>query len=663
MLQVKTLLAVLFLSVPVWGQQITGGGGGNGNGTIATTPNALIGDNAGNAIAATGTGTNCVLVNGSSTACSAGSISGLTTNALVTAASSTTLQTICATCTLDSSGNISLAGSGAFGSSPPTITGTGVVAFGESTGQTCAATGVSCLKSDGTSHTLQLSNNNGSFASLLFSGGALGTPSSGTLTSATGLPISTGVSGLGTGVATFLATPSSANLLSAMTTSTGTGSLVFATSPTFVTPLLGTPTSGVMTNVTGLPPAAVTSAQGNGTKFQFSTGSTTTNDCVKFDANGNTVDAGSACGTSTGGGAGATLFSTTASTAVTATSATTLIGAVTGSLTVAANTFTAGALLQFQASGFYSTPATPASLTIDLKIGGTTRITTGAVVQIASVTNGTWELKCNVTTRTAGVSGTQIANCIFTGTGATITPGEAPMQTASTWTVDTTGTLALDLQATWSTTTGAPTITATNVAAWIPGSPVTSVFGATGAIANISGDCTTSGSSAITCTKTSGSSFATSATTDTTNAANISSGTLPAARYTNSYMTNGNFNSGTVASGGTGWVGMGQSAFRTANENTAQTPMPTAGTLSNLTVITTGAQGAVTMTITVRKNGAACTSPSTVSITISASAAAGTFTDLTHSCTWAAGDLVNLQFIEGAATSATFGGWGATITQ
>jgi hypothetical protein len=81
----------------------------------------------------------------------------------------------------------------------------------------------------------------------------LGTPASATLTNATGLPISTGVSGLGTGVATFLGTPSSANLLAAVSDETGTGSLVFATSPTLVTPALGTPASGVATNLTGLP--------------------------------------------------------------------------------------------------------------------------------------------------------------------------------------------------------------------------------------------------------------------------------------------------------------------------------------------------------------------------------------------------------------------------
>jgi len=81
----------------------------------------------------------------------------------------------------------------------------------------------------------------------------LGTPTSGTLTNATGLPISTGVSGLGSGVATFLATPSSANLASALTDETGSGSAVFATSPTLVTPALGTPSAVVLTSGTGLP--------------------------------------------------------------------------------------------------------------------------------------------------------------------------------------------------------------------------------------------------------------------------------------------------------------------------------------------------------------------------------------------------------------------------
>lgn len=63
---------------------------------------------------------------------------------------------------------------------------------------------------------------------------ALGVPTSGTLTSCTGLPISTGVSGLGTGVATALAI--------------NVGS---AGAPVVLNGALGTPSSGTLTNCTG----------------------------------------------------------------------------------------------------------------------------------------------------------------------------------------------------------------------------------------------------------------------------------------------------------------------------------------------------------------------------------------------------------------------------
>jgi hypothetical protein len=75
----------------------------------------------------------------------------------------------------------------------------------------------------------------------------LGTPTSGTLTNCTGLPIATGVSGLATDVATFLAAPTSANLAAALTDETGTGAAVFANTPTLVTPVIGAATGTSLT--------------------------------------------------------------------------------------------------------------------------------------------------------------------------------------------------------------------------------------------------------------------------------------------------------------------------------------------------------------------------------------------------------------------------------
>jgi hypothetical protein len=92
----------------------------------------------------------------------------------------------------------------------------------------------------------------------------LGTPTSGTLTNCTGLPIATGVSGLGASVATFLATPSSANLAAALTDETGTGAAVFANTPTLVTPVIGAAT-GTSLSTTGNQVISGTGKQGYAT--------------------------------------------------------------------------------------------------------------------------------------------------------------------------------------------------------------------------------------------------------------------------------------------------------------------------------------------------------------------------------------------------------------
>lgn len=100
------------------------------------------------------------------------------------------------------------------------------------------STGVSGL---GTGTATALGVNVGTAGAVVTNGGALGTPSSGTGTNFTGVPISTGISGLGTGVATGLANAA-----------TGSGAPVLGTTPTIATPVInGLPTgTGVAATAT-----------------------------------------------------------------------------------------------------------------------------------------------------------------------------------------------------------------------------------------------------------------------------------------------------------------------------------------------------------------------------------------------------------------------------
>jgi len=202
-----------------------------------------------------------------------------------------TVNGLTLTGTVTTSGNLTLGGTLSNVSLTTAVTGTlpvanggtgqttytdGQILIGNTSGNTLAkgtltaGTGISIT--NGAGSITVAATNNGTVTSVGGTGSVNGITLTGTVTSSGNLTLGgtlsnvslttqvtgtlpagnggTGITSLGSGIGTWLGTPSSTNLRAAVTDETGTGSLVFATSPTLVTPILGTPTSGALTNCT-----------------------------------------------------------------------------------------------------------------------------------------------------------------------------------------------------------------------------------------------------------------------------------------------------------------------------------------------------------------------------------------------------------------------------
>jgi len=419
------------------------------------------------------------------------------------------------TCTSNSSltisgGNVTASGAVAAtsvstGTSPPSSSVCAAGTAGgdcmlEGTTPTGTFSGVDLIWANATGHRLELINNASTSSPILTA------TSPDTLTNKTYDTAGTGNSFSINGVAA--------------TANTGTGSVVRATSPTLVTPALGTPSALVLTNATGLPVAgggtgaATLTAHGpligEGTSAIAAASPGTTGQC--YLSNGASTDPSfQAC--PGGAGAGNSVTSTTPVTVNTNTTSDQQLM----ELSLGAGYFNSSKQpFLFDGAGVYSTQAaqTP-TITLKIKLctvsgcGSGTVVTLISIVStatVAAVTNNNWNLAILGYTATTGATGNlEIHGPLAVDLGALTTTADSifvDTNTAVSSNIDLTAALFVDFTIAFSTNAATANTFTQRSGGVMPfaatAAPVTSVFTQTGAVGNLTGDVTTSGSVATT---------------------------------------------------------------------------------------------------------------------------------------------------------------------